>query len=184
MIEAMHRDGARVFVEVGPGSILTPLVESILGDRPHLAVSSDSSGSSGLSALLRCIARLVVAGLPLRLERLTAGRSVNLLDLRNLPAGEGGEAMTPSTWLVNGSRARPTTIPNRSVWVWRRHCWSTAGGLPPGRSAPRSFALGSNAKLSMSPRFATIRPAIHRTDPSLRFRIPRPNETEGRIRRR
>ncbi len=24
MIEAMHRDGARVFVEVGPGSILTP----------------------------------------------------------------------------------------------------------------------------------------------------------------
>ena len=25
MIEAMHRDGARVFVEVGPGSILTPL---------------------------------------------------------------------------------------------------------------------------------------------------------------
>ena len=40
MIEAMYRDGARVFVEVGPGSILTPLVESVLRDRPHLAVSS------------------------------------------------------------------------------------------------------------------------------------------------
>ena len=111
MIETMHRDGARVFVEVGPGSILTPLVESVLGERPHLAVSSDSSGASGLPALLRCVARLVVGGLPLRLERLTMGRSLNQLDLRNLPAGEAGEAMTPSTWLVNGSRARPHNDP-------------------------------------------------------------------------
>jgi len=111
MIDAMHRDGARVFVEVGPGSILTPLIASVLRDRPHLAVSSDSSGSSGLPAWLRCIARLVVAGLPLRLERLTTGRSLSMLDLRNLPPGEGGETMTPSTWLVNGSRARPYNDP-------------------------------------------------------------------------
>jgi acyl transferase domain-containing protein/NAD(P)H-dependent flavin oxidoreductase YrpB (nitropropane dioxygenase family)/NAD(P)-dependent dehydrogenase (short-subunit alcohol dehydrogenase family) len=111
MIDAMHRDGGRVFVEVGPGSILTPLVGSVLQDRPHLAVSSDSSGSSGLPAWLRCIARLVVAGLPLRLERLTTGRALYPLELNNLPLGEGGEAITPSTWLLNGSRARPYSDP-------------------------------------------------------------------------
>ena len=52
MVEAMHRDGARVFVEVGPGSILTPMVDSILDDRPHLAVSCDAAPAPGLSGLL------------------------------------------------------------------------------------------------------------------------------------
>ena len=75
MIEAMHRDGARVFVEVGPGSILTPLIDAILKDRAHLAVACDPAGSSGLAGWLRAIARLVAAGLPLDLETLTRGRS-------------------------------------------------------------------------------------------------------------
>ncbi len=41
MVEAMYRDGARVFVEVGPGAVLTPLVASVLGERPtwHSLVS-------------------------------------------------------------------------------------------------------------------------------------------------
>ena len=86
MIEAMHRDGARVFVEVGPGAILSPMVDSILQDRPHLAISCDAASAPGLSTLLLRIARLVVAGLPIRLERLTAGRSQYRLDLDHLPA--------------------------------------------------------------------------------------------------
>ncbi len=44
MIEAMYRDGARVFIEVGPGSVLTPLVSATLGDRPHLAVAGQPPG--------------------------------------------------------------------------------------------------------------------------------------------
>ena len=38
MIQAMHDQGARLFIEVGPAGLLTPLIESILRDRPHLAV--------------------------------------------------------------------------------------------------------------------------------------------------
>ena len=107
MIEAMHRDGARVFVEVGPGSILTPLIDAILKDRAHLAVACDAAGISGLAGWLRAVARLVAAGLPLDLEPLTRGRTQRLLDLEHLPAGENAEVPSPSTWLVNGSRARP-----------------------------------------------------------------------------
>jgi len=113
MIAAMYRDGARVFVEVGPGSVLTTLVDSNLSREPHLAISCDGAGSSGLRAWLRAIARLVAAGVPLRLERLTRGRGRRVLDLHRLPQVEGAENWTPSTWLVNGSRARPVAEPER-----------------------------------------------------------------------
>ena len=111
MIEAMHRDGARVFVEVGPGSILSPLVESILGDRPHLAVSCDSSRKPGIATLLLALGRLLAAGVPVRLDRLSLGRSTRALDLANLPVGDGSPGHSATTWLVNGSRARPIGQP-------------------------------------------------------------------------
>jgi acyl transferase domain-containing protein len=107
MIEAMYGDGARVFVEVGPGAVLSSLVGSILRGRPHLAISCDAPAAPGLPALLRAVARLVTAGLPLRLERLTAGRARNLLEMDQLPSHGIDGPVTTSTWLVNGSRARP-----------------------------------------------------------------------------
>ncbi len=114
MVEAMYRDGARVFVEVGPGALLSPMVESILEGRPHLSVSCDAAPTPGLGALLKRLARLVVAGIPLRLERLTEGRATRRLDLDRLPPGELAEPPTPSTWLVNGSRSRPFAGPEPS----------------------------------------------------------------------
>jgi acyl transferase domain-containing protein/NAD(P)H-dependent flavin oxidoreductase YrpB (nitropropane dioxygenase family) len=111
MIEAMYQAGARVFVEVGPGSVLNPLIEGILADRPHLAVACDFPGSSALKGWLRTIARLVAAGLPLRLLRLTRGRFRRELDLHDLPPDDRSEPTRPSTWLVNGSRARPLAGP-------------------------------------------------------------------------
>ena len=71
-----------MFVEVGPGAILGPLVDAILESRPHRAVSCDAPGSPGVAALLRAVARLVTAGVPLDLKRLTRGRSDRVLDLQ------------------------------------------------------------------------------------------------------
>ncbi len=114
MIEAMHQGGARVFLEVGPGRVLTPLVASVLGDRPHLAVACQSGRNGGLHGWLDAVARLAVAGLPVRLARLTADRVSRLLEMPNLPAREDSEPATASTWLVNGSRARPISEPETS----------------------------------------------------------------------
>ncbi len=111
MIGAMHEAGARVFVEVGPGSVLAPLVDSILEGRPHLAVSCEPPGKAGIEGLLRTLARLVAAGLPARLDRLTLGRSDRILDLARLPVGDGSTPPTATTWLVNGSRSRPIAKP-------------------------------------------------------------------------
>jgi len=110
MVERMHADGARVFVECGPGGVLGPLVGSILGGRAHLSVSIDAPGRSGVVGLLHGLARLVVAGLPARLSRLTEGRSFQTLDLAALPLGDGSD-LPASTWLVNGTRARPIDQP-------------------------------------------------------------------------
>ncbi len=143
MVEAMYRDGARVFVEVGPGSILTSIVESVLQDRPHLAIACDAPPAPGLSTLLRRIARLVVAGLPLRLGRLTDGRVRRRLDLDRLPPGDLAEAPTASTWLVNGSRARPFAAPEPTRL-------GTGPALPlpmPGSGAPAPIRRIGNGKL-------------------------------------
>ncbi|MBV8078292.1 MAG: acyltransferase domain-containing protein, partial [Planctomycetaceae bacterium] len=111
MVEAMHADGARIFVEVGPGAALTGMVGSILGDRPHLAVACEPPGQRGLPGLLMTLGRLLVAGVPLRLDRLTAGRAARRLDPTRFTAEPDAEPLPPSAWLVNGSRARPASGP-------------------------------------------------------------------------
>jgi acyl transferase domain-containing protein/NAD(P)H-dependent flavin oxidoreductase YrpB (nitropropane dioxygenase family)/NAD(P)-dependent dehydrogenase (short-subunit alcohol dehydrogenase family) len=111
MIEGMHAAGSRVFVEVGPGSVVTPLVDSILGSaRTHLAVSCDAPSRPGISTLLTTLARLCVAGVAVRPARLTSDRACRRIDLDG-PLTEGLDLPAASTWLVNGSRARPIGQP-------------------------------------------------------------------------
>ena len=107
MVEAMQREGGRIFVEVGPGAVLTPMVGAILGDRKHLAVATDAPGRPGIPAFLQALARLAVAGVVLRPGRLTAGRDAARIDPECPPVGDGRPPLSASSWLVNGSRARP-----------------------------------------------------------------------------
>ncbi len=107
-LEAMYGDGARVFVEVGPRSVLTGLVPQILGEREHIAVSTERSGRSGLLSLLHCLAALAAEGVPVDVERLYRARGTGLLDAR----GNGGDEHQPgAAWLVDGGRAWPVGAP-------------------------------------------------------------------------
>ncbi|HEX6766059.1 MAG TPA: acyltransferase domain-containing protein, partial [Polyangiaceae bacterium] len=74
-VEAMYARGARTFIEIGPESVLTKLVERCLGARPFVAVSLDARGKHGLTALWDALGRLSVAGVPLRFDALWEGET-------------------------------------------------------------------------------------------------------------
>ncbi|KPI07566.1 6-deoxyerythronolide-B synthase [Actinobacteria bacterium OK074] len=110
-IEAMYEAGARVFVEAGPGTVLTRLVGQILGDRPHTTVACEPRANSGLAGWLDALAQLALAGQPVRTGRLLSGRDA--VDAVRTPA------------------------PKRPGWTVDGHLVRTAAGdLLPGALAP------------------------------------------------
>ncbi|MFO7765522.1 MAG: beta-ketoacyl synthase N-terminal-like domain-containing protein [Pelovirga sp.] len=67
VVERLYADGARVFLEVGPGSSCTRMINSILDDRPHMARSFCPPGHYTSLPLFRllgqCIAEKVAVDL-------------------------------------------------------------------------------------------------------------------------
>jgi acyl transferase domain-containing protein/phosphopantetheinyl transferase (holo-ACP synthase) len=80
-VTALHDDGVRLFLEVGPSANLTGFVEDALKGRPALALSLDSRRRGGLSHFLQAIGRLWVAGRDVDLPALFADRAIPALDL-------------------------------------------------------------------------------------------------------
>ncbi|MER7874757.1 SDR family NAD(P)-dependent oxidoreductase [Streptomyces solisilvae] len=99
-IEAMYEAGARIFVEAGPGTVLTRLVCEILDGRPHLALACEGrrSGSDGPRGFLDTLARLAVAGVPVRTAWLFHGRDA-------VVAGSAPPPKRPG-WTVDGHLVR------------------------------------------------------------------------------
>ncbi|MCS6899174.1 MAG: SDR family oxidoreductase [Polyangiaceae bacterium] len=69
-VQAMYKAGARVFLEVGPGSVLTQLTGEILSGQPHLALNLDRKGQHGVVTLFHALSRLLVQGVALDLKAL------------------------------------------------------------------------------------------------------------------
>ena len=113
-VEAMHQAGARIFVEVGPRNVLTGLTQQILAERRHLSAASDIAGRSGLIQLLHLLGQLAAHGVPVQLERLYQGRMATKLNLTALEEETREKPLATTTWLVNGSRARPL-LPNINI---------------------------------------------------------------------
>ncbi|MFH9044565.1 beta-ketoacyl synthase N-terminal-like domain-containing protein [Streptomyces sp. NPDC017966] len=63
-VERAWRDGVRVFVEHGPGALCTGWTSRILAGRDHLAVAMDGGPDRGVPHLVRAVAELTAAGVP------------------------------------------------------------------------------------------------------------------------
>jgi acyl transferase domain-containing protein len=116
-VRRLHDAGVRVFVEVGPTQGLADVAAASLDGRPHVAVVTDRPGEHGLVTLVDAVARLVVAGLPVDLDALHAGRGSR-----------------PERW---------DSPPRRPGWIVNGHFVRTAAGDPlpkglrPAGEAPR-----------------------------------------------
>jgi Polyketide synthase modules and related proteins len=99
-IESMYAAGARIFVEAGPGQVLTGLVRGILGDRPHLAVACDRRTGEGLRDLLVAVAELACAGVPVRTGWLFHDRDTALVTTTET------ESENRPFWTVDGQLVR------------------------------------------------------------------------------
>ncbi|MFJ8506583.1 SDR family oxidoreductase [Streptomyces avermitilis] len=98
-IEAMYEAGARVFVEAGPGSVLTRLVGTVLGDRPHRTVALEKGRRTGLVGFLAALAQLAVAGVDVRTSWLFQGRGA-------VDTGARAPRARRAAWTVDGHLIR------------------------------------------------------------------------------
>ena len=70
-IDNMYTDGARVFLEVGPGNVLTGLASAILKQRTDaVCISIDKQGRDSLLGLLHALAQLSINGIDIDWQRL------------------------------------------------------------------------------------------------------------------
>ncbi|MFB6264180.1 MAG: beta-ketoacyl synthase N-terminal-like domain-containing protein, partial [Bradymonadaceae bacterium] len=72
-IRGMYDRGARTFLEVGPGDVLTNLVDRCLGDRPHRAIAVDRRDADGVEPLWNAVGQLAVAGVDLDFDAFWKG---------------------------------------------------------------------------------------------------------------
>jgi polyketide-type polyunsaturated fatty acid synthase PfaA len=156
-IEAMYAAGARVFVEVGPGSVLTSLVGRILKGRPHVAVALEAKGKGGLAGLQAALGRLVSVGVPLDLAPLAAGRT----------PGPTRFVARPGSVLINGANygkpyPRPDSKPVPPNPTGKRPGGETVAvvAAAPAKVAPPAAAVAPAAPVRPAAPVALAPPAV------------------------
>jgi acyl transferase domain-containing protein len=104
-IEAMYDAGARIFLEVGPKTILSSLVKEILKGCPHFVSLAVDSAGGNLRGLLQALGKLFVEGVDFEPARLFRGRSGRGLDFVSSPPHKFSQGKTPR-WLLSGGYVR------------------------------------------------------------------------------
>ena len=80
MIETMHADGVRLFVEAGPRGNLSAFVEDILRGKSFAAIPANTTRKSGPTQINHLVAQLSAHHVPLNLGHLYAYRETNLVE--------------------------------------------------------------------------------------------------------
>jgi len=101
-IENMYADGARIFIETGPGNTLIGLTQSIL-KQEITTIQTEAKGKEGISYLLHALAQYLSTGKTFNIKKLFEGRNVNAIDIDQPEKYRKSKLM----WQVNGQYAIP-----------------------------------------------------------------------------
>jgi len=102
-VKQMYQDGARIFIEVGPGKVLTALAKACLG-RDELLLYAEDNSHNKITHLLCTIATYIATGRDVKLEKLFEGRNGRHLNLDEPEQYKKSKTV----WYVNGQHAIPS----------------------------------------------------------------------------
>ena len=94
VVNAAYADGARIFIEMGPGASCSRMIATILEGKPHAARSACYQGLDAVSGLLRVLAQLLAERVPVDLSvlygqdtRVAAAAAKKSRNLLTIPVG-------------------------------------------------------------------------------------------------
>ncbi|MBE0478692.1 SDR family NAD(P)-dependent oxidoreductase, partial [Candidatus Aerophobetes bacterium] len=114
----IYQAGARIFIEVGPGQVLTRLTKDILGSKSHVALSIDQKGSSSYLQFAHILCQMKSLGLAVNLKPWFDNRGLCSMSVDELLKKEKAYTNPGSlTWRINGGKARPwySTSSSKSI---------------------------------------------------------------------
>ncbi|MCX2586259.1 type I polyketide synthase [Pedobacter sp. MR22-3] len=99
----MYQAGARIFIEVGPGKVLSGLTKACIG-KDETIFHTEDQGQNKLSNLLGTLASYISTGRSINLEKLFEGRSATMIQVDQPLLYK----KSPAIWHVNGQHAIPS----------------------------------------------------------------------------
>ena len=92
-LSAMQEAGASIFLEVGPGAVLTGLTESTLKGKGVTAINCERNGPNNLEHFLGVLALLAVSGVSVDLGKLFWNRLYSVREKLELPVAAPGKKL-------------------------------------------------------------------------------------------
>jgi malonyl CoA-acyl carrier protein transacylase/phosphopantetheinyl transferase/acyl carrier protein len=119
-VEAMHADGVRIFVEVGPKGTLTSFVADALRGRPHSAIAANLPQTSGVRHLNCLFGQLAAQGVGMRLNPLYERRGARRVSLdaplaMRVGNGGAGRKLTPLSMGLSYLRLKDRPTPSTTA---------------------------------------------------------------------
>src|SRR5690606_32097859 len=115
-VEAMYQDGARIFIEIGPGGVLTQLVGQILQDKEHFAFTFDKSSEkygSTIEQIFCVVGKLISLGIQIKTDIFYKYRDLKEYNLQELAKPNTFSSKT--VFVVNGHTVRLKNTPIKPV---------------------------------------------------------------------
>ena len=140
-VRQLYRDGAQVFLEVGPGKVLSGLVSRILQGEPVTTLAIDAPGREGFTQLAHVLGQLLVLGLPVEVGAWYGGRGLVTTSVAEYFAQVHRETHPkPSDWIIGPMKCTPLTPLPVRTGARKGEGLRAKFGAKSGSSAPATVA--------------------------------------------
>ena len=121
-IHQAYQDGVRIFLEIGPYSSCTRMIDSILKNTPHLALSACVRGEDDYITVVKVLGNLITERIPVDLNQLYGNQAfapamiapVKDVTERQIEIVIGGTALSPTRPYLENLRQEPTNKEHRT----------------------------------------------------------------------